>query len=152
MAAKLAVLHSLLALLVLIAAFMPWGTVNAVPTLSGSEFPFGKSPFGDMKICMTITGWNGSLSPGGLKLVNWLVVLAAGTVATFAWLKARSIWTAPTALSITIAAYGLVHIALAITVLVGSKDGSLGIGSCLTAIAFATMIMLQIRSARSAPA
>ena len=148
--AKLAVLVSLLSLLVFAAAFMPWGTINALPTMTvtGMPFPAGEMPFGGMRMEMTMTGWNGSMSPGGFKLPNWLVVLAAGAIATLVWVRAKSITAIPGALPIALAIYGLLHAALAGFVLVGSSGGSLGVGTLLTAAAFLGMVVLLVRGPR----
>jgi len=134
--------------LIFTAAFMPWGEIRATPTLNspfGGGFPFGDSPFSGMTMTITITGWNGNITLGGLTLPNWLVVLAAAGVATLCWLKAATVWDAPRAVLFALAGYGLLHAGFALLVLMSSGKGSAGIGSLLTALAFIAILVILVR-------
>ncbi|MGO9111567.1 MAG: hypothetical protein ACLP9L_20270 [Thermoguttaceae bacterium] len=138
--------------LIFAAAFMPWGEINAIPTINspfGGSFPIPGNPFPGMNLTITITGWNGSITVGGLSLPNWLVVLASAGVATLCWLKATSVWDAPVAVLFALAGYGLLHIGVALLTLMGSGKSSAGVGSLLTALAFIGIIAILVQLVRS---
>ena len=149
---KVAIGVSSAAAFILAAAFMPWGEIRGTPMVRspfGDGGPFGGGPFGDMQITLTITGWNGSITLGGLKLPNWLAVLAAACVAAISWLRALGVWTAPSFVPFAFAGYGLLHAGFALVALMGSNRGSAGVGSLLTASAFVGMLVVLVRQLRS---
>lgn len=149
---KCAIGVTIAAVLIFAAAFMPWGEIRGIPQVQspfGDDFPFGGSPFQGMQMTFTITGWNGYITPGGLKLPNWLVVLAAAGVTALCWLKALSVWDAPIAVPFAIAAYGLLHAGLAVVTLMSSEQGSAGVGSFLTVLAFVGVLAVLVQQARS---
>ena len=130
------------------AAFMPWGEVSGTATIQslfGDGSPFGDSPFQGMQLTLTMTGWNGSISPGGLELPNWLVLLGAIAVTALCWLKACSVWEAPAVVPFALAAYGLIHAAFLLVTLMSSDRGSAGVGSFLTVVAFLGILCLLIQ-------
>jgi hypothetical protein len=140
-------------IVVFAASFMPWGEIKAAPKLDigGGTLPFPATPFGDVKFNFEITAWNSNATLGGLKLPNWIVVLAAGGVVLMSWLTARQVWKAPAALIIGLAAYGLAHTGFMILALIVSKDATAGVGSYLTALAFVGMLIVlwqQIRASQ----
>ena len=138
--------------LVFAAAFMPWGEISAIPTINspfGGSFPFPGNPFPGVNITITVTGWNGSITVGGLSLPNWLVVLAAAGAATLCWLKAASVWDAPSAVPFSLAGYGLLHTGVALITLIGSGKGSVGVGSVLTVLAFIGIIVILVQLVRT---
>lgn len=148
---KIAIGVSLAAAFIFAAAFMPWGEIRATPEVQspfGDGGPFGGGLFGDMQITLTITGWNGNIAPGGLKLPNWLAVLAAACVAAVSWLRAMEVWTAPSFVPFTFAGYGLLHAGFALVALMGSDQGSVGVGSLLTVVAFVAMLVVLVRQLR----
>lgn len=134
---------TIVAVLIFVAAFLPWGSIRGTPNSPLSLG--GLSPFQGMEMTFTITGWNGSTSLGGLSLPNWLVVLAAAGVAVLGWLKATDVWAASSTLSFALAGYGLLHAALTCVVLVGAERSSAGAGAVLTAAAFIGMITILTR-------
>ncbi len=149
---KVAIGVSLAAAFIFAAAFMPWGEIRATPEVQspfGDGGPFGGGLFGDMQITLTITGWNGNVTLGGLKLPNWLAVLAAACVAAASWLRAMGVWTAPSFVPFTFAGYGLLHAGFALVALMGSDQGSAGLGSLLTALAFVGMLVVLVQQLRS---
>jgi len=147
---KSAIGVTIAAALILAAAFMPWGEIRGAPmSLFGSDFPFGESAFHGTELTITITGWNGHITLGGLSLPNWLVVLAAAGVAILRWLKASSVWDAPSAVPFGLAGYGLLHAGLAAVVLMGSARSSAGVGSFLTALAFIGILVILAKQART---
>ena len=140
--------------LIFAAAFMPWGEISAIPAINsnspfGGSFPFPGNPFPRMNLTITITGWNGSISLGGLSLPNWLVVLASAGVATLCWLKVASVWDAPSALLFALAGYGLLHTGVALFTLMGSGKSSAGVGSFVTALAFIGIVVILVQLVRS---
>jgi hypothetical protein len=140
------------AVVIFAAAFMPWGEIRSTPKIQspfGGDFPFGGSPFQGMQMTITITGWNGNITVGGLKLPNWLVVLAAAGVTALCWLKASSIWAAPSAVLLALAAYGVLHAGFALVVLMGSSEGSAGVGTVLTGLAFIAILVILVKQVRS---
>lgn len=148
---NLAIGVTIAAVVIFAASFMPWGEIRGLP-----DIPFlqpgetGANLLGGLEFVMTITGWNGSITPARVKLPNWLVVFAAIGVASLCWLKARSVWPAPTALLFGLAGYGLLHAGYALIVLLGSSKGSAGVGSFLTVIGFASILVALVRHARKA--
>jgi hypothetical protein len=73
---KFAIGVTMVAVLIFAAAFMPWGEVRGTPQV-GNDLPMGGDLLQGWRVTVTITGWNGYITLGGLKLPNWLVVLAA---------------------------------------------------------------------------
>ena len=61
--------------------------VFAVGSLQGT--PTIQSPFGTMQgpgqVTVNINGWNGTFTPLGMKIPNWVLVVVAILVAVFAW-------------------------------------------------------------------
>ena len=137
---RLAVWLSVAAALVFAAAFMPWGEIRHAEISFGDGGVFGGLSF-------TVTGWNGSVTLVGLTLPNWLVVLAAGGVALVGWLRASGAGS-PAFVPIGVAGYGLLHSLFALVALAGSDRSSAGVGSLLTAAAFAGMLVLLGRHRR----
>ncbi len=74
-----------------------------------------------MQITVTVTGWNGYITPAGLKLPNWLVVVAAAGVTVLCRLKALSVGKVPLAVPLAVAGYGLLHAGFALAILMTSK-------------------------------
>ena len=70
-------------------------------------------------------------------------MLVAAVVALLAWLNAAKIFTAPTGLMLLLAGYGFLHAIIASCILMFAEKGSAGIGSVLTAVAFAGMLLLE---------
>jgi hypothetical protein len=141
------------AVVIFAASFMPWGEVRGTATLNLPFMPKGAEVpdlFGGMEIVVTVTGWNGTMNLGRLKLPNWLVVFAAVGVAALCWLKATSVWAAPPALLFGLAGYGLFHSGDILVWLLSSDKSSAGVGSFLTVIAFAGMLAALIRHVRAA--
>ncbi|MGA2620012.1 MAG: hypothetical protein ABSF26_20540 [Thermoguttaceae bacterium] len=143
---------TIVSVLIFAAAFMPWGEIRATPAINlpfGGNFPLGGNPLSGMNMTITITGWNGSITLGGLSLPNWLVVLASAGVAALCWLKAASVWDAPSAVLFALAGYGLLHTGVAWLALMGSDKSSAGVGSFLTALAFIGILVILVQQARS---
>jgi hypothetical protein len=150
------------AVVVLVASFLPWGEIRSAPQLEFGEFfppfgmirpgtsPFGENPFGEMEI--SINAWNGSITPAGLKLPNWLVVLAAGGVALVGWLSARGVWKPHVAVPIGLAGYGLAHSGFWFFVLARAETGSPGIGVIVTGLAFVGMLVVVLQHLQAAEA
>jgi hypothetical protein len=149
---KFAIGVTVAAVFIFAAAFMPWGQIRGTPDFQmpfGNNFPFGNSPFQGMHLTVTITGWNGNINLWGLVLPNWLVVLAAASLTTFCWLKAEAVWDTPSGLLFALAGYGLLHAGFALLVLMGSGDGSAGVGVFLTALAFIGILVILFQHRRS---
>ena len=108
---KSAIGVTIAAVLIFAAAFMPWGQIRGTPNSLAQIGHYAHKPFADLlqqpvrdllDVTTTTTGWNGSIPPGGL-LQNWLVVVAAASVATLSWLKATSVWNVPSAVPCALA-------------------------------------------------
>ena len=104
------------AVVIVIASFMPWGTLHTTvggmfggSPVSGSPFS-DMSPFGDMQITHTANAWNGNITLAGMTIPNWLTVLIAAAIAVFASLKAYEVWRAPRGVNILLALYGTLHL------------------------------------------
>ena len=126
---------------------MPWGTVK-IQSPFGDGSLFGSTLFQDMQLTLTVTGWNGNVSLGGLELPNWLVVLGAIGVTALCWLKACSVWEASAVVPFALAAYGLFHAAFVWVALMSSDEGSAGVGSFLTAVAFVAILVVLVQQVR----
>jgi len=149
---KFAIGVTIAAVLIFAAAFMPWGDIRSAPEVQspfGNDFPFGGNPFQGMQMTLTMTAWNGSITAGGLKLPNWLVVLAAASVTVLCWLKATLVWEAPIAAPLAVAGYGLLHAGFALLILMTSHQGSPGVGAVLTVLAFIGILVLVVLEARA---
>jgi hypothetical protein len=145
---RVAILTSTVAVLILLGAFMPWGQIHGQPVVQGHGLPYaGGHPFMGGRMSLTVTGWNGTLTLAGLSLPNWLVVLATAGVAVLCWMRASSVWQAPTALPIALAGYGLVHTGFFTILLAASGDASLGVGSVVSTLAFMILLGILIRQA-----
>jgi len=152
---KFAIGVTIPAVLIFAAAFMPWG-----------HFPGGSTPFqgmqsvfaGALEEAWTTTGWNGNITVAAfvdlrmihpVTLPNWLVVLAAASVAALGWLKAASVWDAPSVVLFGLAGYGLLHAGFAFVALMAIDNGSAGVGSFLTALAFVGILVILVQQVRS---
>jgi hypothetical protein len=150
---NLAIGVTIAAVVIFAASFMPWGTIRGTPALNFPFVPRGTELpdfFGGMEFVVNVTGWNGNMLLGRLELPNWLVVVAAISVATLCWLKVASVWAAPAALLFGLAGYGLFHAGDILVWLLTSDKRSAGVGSFLTVIAFAGILIALVRHARSA--
>jgi hypothetical protein len=156
---NLAIGVSIATVLIFAAAFMPWGEIRGVPEIPmpfGENSPLGRElsegmgrMFQAMELTVTVTGWNGNITFGRLRLPNWLVVLAATGVAAFSWLRAQSVWPAPPALLFALAGYGLLHSGDALVSFMTSSKGSAGVGSFLTVLGFAGILIGLVRQFRA---
>jgi hypothetical protein len=145
------------AVVIFVSAFMPWGTVrNAQLNLPNVRFTgqippneFGPSMnpamfnggFPGVTFDITMTGWNGMLTLGGLRIPNWLVVLAAAAVAALEWLAVNRVWTAPIALLFAIAGYAALH-AVALGAVLGFGGGSVDFGLMIAVLASIGMLVV----------
>lgn len=136
---KYAIGISAAAALVVAAAFMPWGEVTASPAI---ETPIGEVEFRALEMTVTITGWNGHLNFGAMRIPNWLVVVAAAGAVLLTWCRSLSVWNAPVLVPLLVAGYGLAHAVYVVVGLIVSDRGTVGIGSVLTALSFAAMLVL----------
>ena len=146
---KFAISVTVATAVVFAAAFMPWGEFTGeMQSPFGNRSPSGRTPFQGMQMTITLTAWNGNITPGGLKLPHWLVVLAAAGVTALCWLKACSVWEAPAVVPFALAAYGLFHAAFVWVTLMSSDKGSAGVGSFLTAVAFVAILVVLVQQVR----
>ncbi|MEW6747085.1 MAG: hypothetical protein AB1486_30485 [Planctomycetota bacterium] len=142
---------SILAALIFGAAFMPWGEIRSkspFPSPLGDAFPIEGIRFGDVQMTLTMTGWNGTVSPFDVDLPNWLVVLAAAGITALCWLRASSAWSVSPIVLLALAAYGLLHAGFALVMLAASDEGSVGVGSLITAIAFSGILVSLVKQMR----
>jgi hypothetical protein len=155
---NLAISVTIAAVVIFAASFMPWGTiwvrVGRGPTtlnlpLKGTDHPL-PDEVASVEFWDRVTGWNGNMLLGRLELPNWLVVVAAIAVATLCWLKVTSVWAAPPALLFGLASYGLFHAGYILVWLLTSDKRSAGVGSYLTVIGFAGILVALVRHARAA--
>ena len=111
--------------LVGVASFLTWGTIR--PT-SFSGFPggFADAIFGGISI--SVTAWTGNLTLAGLSLPNWLPVVAAAGAVAIVYARAAGAQMSPLAPTLLLI-YALIHVALFGLIVVGSGNGSLGIGT-----------------------
>lgn len=148
------------AALVFLATFLPWGLsssrfVKAVPESIQRERPVPGDP-AVVRITLpeTITAWNSYLSVGVFDLPNWAVVLAAVALTALSWLKAASVWNAPTGISLALAAYGLLHAGSVFVLQLSSRTIEGGAleegGALLAAVAFAGILVVLVRQVQSA--
>jgi len=155
---NLAIGVTIAAVVIFAASFMPWGTIRVrvgggTATLNlpfehkGIDLP---DLFARVEVGVTVTGWNGNMLLGRLELPNWLVVVAAIGVATLCWLTVTSVWAAPPALLFGLAGYGLFHAGDILVWLLTSDKRSAGVGSFLTVIGFAGILVALVRHARAA--
>jgi FtsH-binding integral membrane protein len=134
---------------VVVAAFMPWGTIRATPAISiGGPF---SNPFEGMAVTMTLTGWDGTLTLAGMAVPNWVVVALALATAGVVWLRATETWHPPRGLPLGLALLGCAHVAGILAVLAFSGKGTIGIGAVIAAIAFVAMSVV-CRQFRADPA
>ncbi|RYG44787.1 hypothetical protein EON79_14165 [bacterium] len=139
--------------MVLLASFLPWGTIRATPKLPfdtpGS--PFGKNPFEAFSMKVDITGWNGTSTLAGITVPNWFTVALAGMVVVIVWLRATDAWHPPKYLAPVLATVGLLQSMTVLLALSTGEGGSVGIGVILAAVAFLGMAMASLRPPRAAP-
>ena len=158
---NLAIGVTIAAVVIFAASFMPWGTIRVRVGRGPAtlNLPFGTKGTGhpplpdevaSVEFGVRVTGWNGNMLLGSLELPNWLVVVAAIGVATLCWLKVTSLWAAPPALLFGLAGYGLFHAGDILVWLLTSDKRSAGVGSFLTVIGFAGILVALVRHARAA--
>ncbi len=148
---NLAIGVTIAAVVILAASFLPWGDLHAKVEMPLMPFlpPGQPSPLGGLEVTQSITGWNSYLELLRIKLPNALVVFAAIGLATLCWLKARSLWTSPPALTFGLAVYGLVHSIAFLGVLLGSARSSVGVGLLLSIAGFVGMLVALVRHQRA---
>jgi hypothetical protein len=155
---NLAIGVTIAAVVIFAASFMPWRTIRVRvgrgPATLNLPLPKDRDPLPDevasVEFGVRVTGWNGNMLLGGLELPNWLVVVAAIGVATLCWLKVTSVWAAPPALLFGLTGYGLFHAGGFLVWLLTSDKRSAGMGSLLTVIGFAGIMVALVRHARAA--
>jgi hypothetical protein len=128
------------AVIVLVASFMPWGTFNSIPVVTGLE-PEGLLGLGPIE--SSVTAWNSTLTLAGVIIPNWITVMAAGAFVAFGVLRSLDIWCAPRIVDISFALFGGLQ-AVMMMYLLGC-NGRIGIGSVLTAFAFLALIIIALR-------
>jgi hypothetical protein len=155
----LAIGVTIAAVVIFAASFMPWGTIRVRVGRGPAtlDLPFkldGTHPLPDevasVEFGVRVTGWNGNMLLGSLELPNWLVVVAAIGVATLCWLNVTSVWAAPPALLFGLAGYGLFYAGDVLVWLLTSDKRCAGVGSFLTVIGFAGILVALVRHARAA--
>jgi hypothetical protein len=168
---NITILASVAALVIFFAAFMPWGSFQAVPfanvnlsnSFAGASDPFpgvtsfnggpggfsGPTSFSGMNINFIVTGWSGSIDVGGISLPNWLVVLLAAAVAGISWAIVTGSWQPPRFLSPILVLLGLLQIIATLIILMSSGKSSMGIGLLVTLAGFLTLAYTSIALART---
>ena len=150
----LAIWTSIAAVVVFMAAFMPWGEVQGTPMTSfhgpAADF-FGSNPFGGMTVTVTLNGWNGTVTLAGIQLPNWTVVLLAVMVTALAWLVVSDAWQPPRFLAPALATLGLLQVLLTLLVLAGSGNSSLGIGILATIAGLGVLTFAAFSIAMASP-
>jgi hypothetical protein len=102
-----------------------------------------------MEVSQAINGWNSTLEIARIKLPNWLPAFAAIGLASLAWLKVRSLWSSPPALTYGLAGYGLLHSINSAGVLLRSPESSVGIGLSLAIVGFVGMLAALVQNQRA---
>jgi hypothetical protein len=138
------------AVAVVVAAFMPWGTIRAEPVISISREGF-PNPFDGMAVTMTLTGWNGTFTFAGMAIPNWFAVVLALATAGVVWMRAAETWHPPRWLPLGLALLGCAQIVGILAVLAFSGKGTIGIGALIAGAAFVAMIAM-CRRLPAAPA
>lgn len=133
---------------VLVSAFLPWGTIEAKPAISGLPFPVPSSPFGDMTMRLTLTGWSGNMTLSGVTVPNWFTVILAFAAAGLAVLGATEVWSPPRWLPSVLASLGWIQVAGTLFVLMGGRAGSVGIGVLAALASFTWLLVGCLRLAR----
>ncbi len=142
--------------IILIASFLPWGTLavdlrDVFENATSEAFPGLRFPSMPISTAQAkVTAWNSHVSPFGMELPSWLVVLCGIGVGVIAVLGVTNKWQAPAALPIGLSTYGLLHSGYMIVVM--ANGGEVGIGSLATVVAFAALLTLTIRAASKAKA
>lgn len=140
MARQPAIGVTLLGLLVLLAGFLTWDSI-----IGAAELPIGGHLIRGFEFTLLVNAWNRFISPGGATLPNWLVVVAALQFAAFAWMRHRRFWTAPHAVHLGLAIYGVGHAGYVVLVLAGKDEASVGIGSLLTLAAVMGLLVSAVK-------
>jgi hypothetical protein len=153
---KSAIGVTIAAVVVFAAAFLPWGRFSDESILLPGMETFFEMSQGMEK--WTMTGWRGGFTVQvcfGLTpichavLPNWLVVVAAASVAALYWLKAVSAWDAPLAVLFALAGYGLLYVGFWFVALMAYDKGDAGVGSFLTALGFAGILVILVQQVRT---
>ena len=132
---------------VVVASFLPWGSVPAAVNFGDMKLPFGDfAPFGPLTL--TVTGWNGHLNVGGLTMPNWVVVVGAVVIAAFHGLAAAGVWTAHPLVNLLIAGYGILHVVALGLILLANKGG-INVGLIATMAAYITILVVLARELRA---
>jgi len=138
--------------LLVVAAFLPWGTYSATPDFSvnGIHIPDQMLPF---PIEMTLTGnaWRGSLTAWSVQIPNYVVFMAVIAIAAHALLRAYGLVPDRRTFSVLMAAYGIFHVGLLVMALL-ANDGIIGIGSILNLVGFSGVLVTVCRQPAVAPA
>lgn len=136
---RFAVSITIAAVLAIVAALMPWAELTV------------RSPeFGGMPVTISVSGFNGWVGFGWIRLHNWLAILAAAGVAGLCWLKTLSIWDTSPVVPYVLAGYGLAHTAAFLVMALASKgQASLEIGAILTPAAFVYVLVVLTKHSHS---
>jgi hypothetical protein len=120
--------------LVLVGAFLPWAKVPVLVGTAPGE--------------ATVTVWNGRVHYGELEVPHLFVLLAAAVSVAAYWLTASGWRNIPIPIPAGMALCGLVHTLCSVAILRGSRAGSIGPGSVLTAAGMLALLVLALRLPR----
>lgn len=133
------------AVVILIASFLPWGTIRGDLTIPGLPAPGNGPLVPKMGVFVELTAWNSNATLGKLSLPNWLVAIAAAGVAILVWLKVTAVWASPAVLTFGLAGYGLLQSGSFVGVLLQSNNATAGVGGLLTVVGFVGLVAALIR-------
>lgn len=148
-----AIALTIVAVVVLIASFMPWGTLRLSVLSTLDEFsPFGGlnlfddfSPLGDVGVEVKANAWESSLNVIGLQLPNWIVPVVVVVASALTWLLATGVFSTPSWVFVVLGLYAVLHTAI-MGFEILSHEGSLGIGIILTLLASIYLLFSAVRT------
>jgi hypothetical protein len=136
---------TVLALLVFVLAFLPWGELRVTQRLFDGPLLGGTLRM-DLAPVVTLDGWNGHVTVLGVELPNAIVVLAALAVALLCWLERTAPLSAPAWLLVVLVAYGIGHTARVVLALSKAAEATVGAGSVLTLACWIGMAVVLVRT------
>lgn len=137
------------ALIMLVANFLPWVTLEMVAHVGGvpaEGMPPINVPFGEI----SADGWASSLNLNGLKIPNWMALVYLCSASIACWLNEMNVASVRKFVPVSLGLLALGHPLAALLVVVVAKEGSIGAGVVFGLLAgiIAVVSTLSMRDAQ----
>lgn len=127
--------------IVVVAGFAPWGSMEMTPSSEFNNFVSQLSKaFGgpENATAVPFDGWHSELSLFGAQIPNWLIAIYAAAIVAAVWTKSPPKFVA------IVAAIGVLHTGIVCITALTSKFAHPGVGSFIAFAAFAICLLFAV--------